>query len=265
MRVIDTHCHLAHGRLRQKLDDIFARAAEADVVGMICASGELTEARAALHIAQQHANVFMTVGMHPHDAKSFDDNAARQVDELARRDECVAVGEIGLDYHYDFSPRDDQRDAFARQLELAKAINKPIVIHCREALDDTLSLLAGADLGNQPVVFHSFTEGPDSVRRLLDVGALIGYSGIATFSRAADTRAGAALVPDDHILVETDAPYLSPEPVRRIKVNEPANVVHVSACLAGARGVSPEAFADQTTANAIRVFGLDLTDGPPYA
>ena len=258
MKLIDTHCHLAHGRLRRRLDEVLASAAEAGVVAMVCATGDVLEAKGALHLAQDHANVVMTVGVHPHDAKGFDDDTLRQVKELAQRDECVAVGEIGLDYHYDFSPRADQQASFAAQLEAAKQIGKPIVIHCREAMDDTLSILASADVEAIPVIFHSFTEGPHDARRVLDTGAMIGFSGIATFKKADNLRESVKLVPDDRILIETDSPYLTPEPVRKMKVNEPANVAHIAQRLAEVRGISVEAFAKLTTANAIRVFGLDM-------
>jgi TatD DNase family protein len=133
----------------------------------------------------------------------------------------------------------------------------PVVIHTREAFEDTLAVLAESGFDARRTVFHSFTGGPADVRRLLDLGAWISYSGIATFKRTGDIRAGAALVPPERILVETDAPFLAPEPVRNMKVNEPANVAHVAACLAAARGEPAEAFAGQTAANAERFFALD--------
>jgi len=257
MRLIDTHCHLVHGRLRQQTPAVLARAAEAGVVGCICATGDVTEARAAVGIADAHDNVWFTAGIHPHDARNVDQAAIDQVAQLAARDRCVALGEIGLDYHYDHSPRDAQREALAAQLELAKRMPKPIVIHTREAIDDTLAILAAADLGEQRVIFHSFTGSADDARRVLDTGAAISFSGIATFAKAGDIRQAAELVPDDRILIETDAPYLSPEPVRKMKTNEPANVRHVAAALAAVRKADPAAFAEQTTANAIGWFSLD--------
>jgi TatD DNase family protein len=257
MRLIDTHCHLAHGRLRQQTAEVLARAAEAGLVACICAAADLAETKAAIGLAEAHENVFHTAGIHPHDAKDANEAALAQIEQLAARDKCVAVGEIGLDYHYDFSPRDDQQRAFAAQLELAKRIGKPIVIHTREAFDDTLAILAEANVGDQTVIFHSFTDGAAAVRRLLDIGAVVSYSGIATFKTAGDLREGALLVPDDRILIETDAPFLSPEPVRKMKTNEPANVAHVAAGLATTRGVDAEAFAEQTTANTISIFSLD--------
>ncbi|MHC4563436.1 MAG: TatD family hydrolase [Planctomycetota bacterium] len=259
MKLIDTHCHLAHGRLRQNASDVIARAEAAGLVACICATGDLHEARTAAHIAEEYAAVTFTVGVHPHDAKDVDGEAIRQVAELAGHELCVAFGEIGLDYHYDHSPRDAQRTAFAAQLELAKGVGKPIVIHTREATDDTLAIVAEAALGDQPLVFHSFTGGPEEARRVLDTGATISYSGIATFNRADDIRQAVALTPDDRLLIETDSPYLSPEPVRNMRTNEPANVAHVAARLAKVRGLSAEAFAELTTQNAATLFQLDIS------
>ena len=259
MKLIDTHCHLAHGRLRQRVDEVLARAAEAGLVACICAAADVAETKAAVGLAESYAQVFHTAGMHPHDASDANDEALRQIEQLAARNKCVATGEIGLDYHYDFSPRPAQQAAFAAQLEIAKRIGKPIVIHTREAIDDTLAIMAEADLGDQTVIFHSFTDGPASTRRLLDIGATVSFSGIATFKKATELRESAKLCPDDRLLIETDAPYLSPEPVRKMKTNEPANVQHVATHLAAARGVSAEAFAEQTTANAVRLFSLDLS------
>jgi len=257
MRLIDTHCHLWHGRLKQRVDDVLSRAADAGVVHVICSSGTLAEARAACSLAGAHGNVSFTAGVHPHDAKDADDETVRQVGELAGREGCVAVGEIGLDYHYDFSPREAQRTALAAQLALADELDSPVVIHMREAVDDTLAIIRSSGIEGGRLVFHSFTEGPAVARTVLDLGATISYSGIATFNRADDIRQAVAMTPDDRILVETDSPYLSPEPVRKMKTNEPANVVHVARRLAAVRGASLEAFAEATTANAIAFFRLD--------
>ena len=257
MRLIDTHCHLSHGRLRRQVDDVLARAAEAGVVHVICATGTVAEAHAAAGLADAHADVTFTAGVHPHDATDVTDDSLRLVGQLARRDKCVAVGEIGLDYHYDHSPRDAQRAAFAAQLELAAGLDATVVIHMREAVEDTLAIVRESAVDGGRIVFHSFTGGPEVARAVLDMGATISYSGIATFARADDIRQAVAITPDDRILIETDSPYLSPEPVRKMKTNEPANVAHVAARLAAARGVAPEAFAELTTANAIATFGLD--------
>ena len=258
MRLIDTHCHLAHGRLGRGVAGVLDRAAEAGVLACVCAAGDVHEAGAALEIARRYPNVFCTAGVHPHAAKDFDAAAAAALEDLAAADRNVAVGEIGLDYHYDLSPRGVQREVFAAQLAIAGRAGKAVVVHTREAFDETLAILNEADLDGTRVVFHSFTEGPILLRRALDLGAMISFSGIATFKKAGKLRAAAAGVPDDRILIETDCPYLSPEPVRRQETNEPANVAHVAACLAAVRGVSAERFAETTTENAVRFFGLTV-------
>ena len=256
MELIDTHCHLCHGRLRQDAQTALQRARDAGVSVVICAASDLVESKAALGMARANQDVRCLAGVHPHDAKDVTDETLCQIADLAAMPENVAIGEIGLDYHYDFSPRECQREVFARQLELAHSLGKRIVIHTREALDDTLAILNDSGFDATAAVFHSVTEDADGVRRMLDTGAAVSFSGIVTFKKTAYLREAAGRVPDDRILIETDAPFLSPEPVRKMKTNEPANVVHVCRCLAEVRGTSPEAFAAQTTANARAFFSL---------
>jgi TatD DNase family protein len=255
--LIDTHCHLAHGRLRQDIDGALARAGRAGVTRIIAAASDLNETKAALAIAREHEGVYRLAGIHPHDARDAAPDALRQIGELAEKEKCVAVGEIGLDYHYDYSPREDQRQAFAAQLELARTLDLPVVVHTREAFDDTIAILRNSGVDGSRVVMHSFTGGPDEARTTLDFGAMLSFSGIVTFKKAADVQAAALLTPADKLLVETDAPFLSPEPVRKMKTNEPANVVHVARFLADLRGLQPDQLAEQTTANACRFFNID--------
>jgi len=255
--LIDTHCHLAHGRIRQQLDAVLDRARAAGVTRLICAAGTVHEARAALALARQHERMWCTAGLHPHDAKDASANYLAAIEDLAAAAENVAIGEIGLDYHYDFSPRDAQRRVFAEQLDLARRLGKRVVLHTREAFEDTMAILRESGVAGEWMVFHCCTEAEANVRAALDLGATISFSGIVTFQNAAYLREAAAIVPDARLLVETDAPYCSPEPVRRTKTNEPANVAHVAACLAAVRGTTPEQIAAQTTASAIRFFGLD--------
>jgi len=254
--LIDTHCHLTHGRLRSRLAEVLARAGDAGVTAMIAAASHVADSAAAAALADRHDAVYCTAGVHPHDAKDAAEGYLDALADLARRDRNVAIGEIGLDYHYDFSPRDAQRRVFVEQLALAARLGKPVVVHTREALDDTLAVLAESGFDARRAVFHSFSGPPAACERVLATGATVGFSGIATFKRADDVRRSAAIVPDDRLLVETDAPFLSPEPVRRMKVNEPANVAHVAARLARVRGVDPDALAERTSANARRFFGL---------
>lgn len=256
--LIDTHCHLTDGRLGQRLGTVLGRAREAGVAGCICAAASVPDSESAAELAAAHEGVFCMAGVHPHDAGAADDDYLDRLTELAGRPGNVAIGEIGLDYHYEFSPRRVQQDVFAAQLDLAARLGKPVVVHTREALPDTLAILGQCHARFERVVFHSFTGDRREAQRVLEPGCWVSYSGIVTFNKGDAVREGAAVVPDDRIMVETDAPYLSPEPVRKMKTNEPANVVHVARCLARARGAAPEDFAELTTANAVRFFALDI-------
>jgi len=258
MRLIDTHCHLCNGRLRVQSEAVLDRARSAGVVAFICASAHLDEAAAAVDLARRTADVFCTAGVHPHDAKDVAEDYLDVLERLAGEADNVAVGEIGLDYHYDYSPRAEQRRVFAEQLDLARRLGKRIIVHTREAFDDTMSILAEAGVAGANVVFHCCSEGPQNVARALDFGGTISFSGIVTFSGATDVRQAAAMVPDDRLLIETDSPFLSPEPVRKMKTNEPANVAHVAASLAALRGTTGDRLAELTTLNAVRLFGLDV-------
>lgn len=255
--LVDTHCHLTHGRLRAILAQVLESARSAGVRAMISCASDAADSAAAAAIAGQHDEVCFTAGIHPHAAKDASADGLSRIESLAGQAKCVAIGEIGLDYHYDFSPRDLQRQWLARQLELAIRLDKPVVIHTREAFDDTLAVLKESGIDGRRVVFHSFTEPADLARRALEMGAMISFSGIVTFKGSGLLQDSALIVPDDRLLVETDSPYLSPEPVRKIKTNQPAHVAHVANCLARIRGRSPDEIARVTTANAERFFCLE--------
>ena len=256
MELIDTHCHLAHRRLAGDIPAVLVRANEAGVAEIICAAGDLAEASASLRLARQNARLFALAGVQPHDAKAVPPDYLQELEQLAGAAENVAIGEIGLDYHYDFSPRPDQQRVFAEQLALATRLDKPVVIHMREAFDDTLAILRESSLDPAEVLFHSFTGEPQHAQELISLGAWISFSGIVTFKNSQNLRRSAQAVPADRLLIETDSPYLSPEPVRKMKRNEPANVAHVAAALAAIRGIPLQALAALTTANAKRFFSL---------
>ncbi len=259
MVLIDTHCHLTHSRLREQLQQVLDRARKAGVEVMICASADIAESSASLELAAEHVGIYATCGVHPHEAAKAIEQGESFIDALRpllAEPRCVALGEIGLDYHYDSSPRQQQRQAFEMQLGLASEISKPIVIHTREAFEDTLAIIASSGIDGRRFIFHSFTEGPAATQRVLEMGAAISFSGIVTFKNASDLQASARLVPGERLLVETDSPYLSPEPVRKMKTNEPANVAHVLRFLAHLRDQEPATLANQVLQNARRMFGL---------
>lgn len=256
---IDSHCHLQLeiGEARFSPDDAGAqveRAREAGVEWMVCVGTGLETSKQALELASSYDDVYATVGLHPHDATDLGD-AYDGLAALAGSDRCVAIGEAGFDLHYEHSPREEQEVAFRRQIQLAKAVDRPLMIHSRNAWDDTFRVL---DTEGVPArtIFHCFTGGPQEARLALDRGCYLSFSGIVSFKTAEDIRAAAALAPADRILVETDSPYLAPVP-HRGKPNEPAFVSIVGAALAAARGVDVGEVAEITRVNAARVFGVE--------
>jgi TatD DNase family protein len=248
-RWVDSHCHV-HGE--EDADALIARARDAGVGRLVCVGTDLPTSRQALDTAARHADVRASVGLHPHDASKLAVEW-EMLEELAATDACVGVGEAGFDLYYEHSPRAEQEVAFRAQIRLAGDLGKALVIHSREAWDDTFRVLSEEGVPER-TVFHCFTGGPDEARRALELDCYLSFSGIVTFKNAESLRDAARLVPDDRLLVETDAPYLTPEP-HRGRRNEPAYVPIVGAALAAARGVDPEVVAEQTRANATTVFG----------
>jgi TatD DNase family protein len=255
--MIDSHCHLADDVFESDLREVVGRAAEAGLTGALCilSAGDDAEARRAHTVIAQWPAVRFAVGVHPHQARICAEKPGH-ADALVREGVAsvpvVAVGEIGLDYHYDFSPPDVQRAVFVEQLATARALKLPVVIHTREADQDTFDLLSDAGQGVEGV-FHCFTGGIDRARRALDLGFHLSLAGIVTFPKATDLHQVAAFVPEDRLLVETDSPFLAPVPHRGTR-NEPAWVAHVVDALARIRGTSREAIVERTTRNFIGLF-----------
>ncbi|MDQ6728655.1 MAG: TatD family hydrolase [Actinomycetota bacterium] len=244
----DSHCHLQYEGIPAEALD---RAADAGVGRVICVGTDAPQSQAAIAVARAHpGRVWATVGLHPHDAKDGVDGIVGMLDEP----EVVGVGECGLDYHYDHSPRETQREAFAAQVALASAHDLALVIHTREAWDDTFAILRAEGVPAR-TVFHCFSGGPSEARLALDIGTTLSFSGIITFKTAGDLRAAAALAPLDSILVETDAPYLTPVPHRGTP-NQPSYVALVGAAVAEAKGLPVGEVERATWANTAAVFGL---------
>ena len=249
----DSHCHLADAAFADDLDAVVDRARAAGVERALCILDVTSEdeAQRTARVAGTWPAVRFAVGVHPHQAAPFADEAEAAVGAVRAALERVAgvcaIGEIGLDYHYDFAPRPAQMEVFRRQIALAREVGKPIVIHTREADDDTCAAIRAEGRGDVRGVFHCFTGDAAAARRALDLGFHVSFSGIATFRRADDIRAAAAIVPADRLLVETDAPYLAPVPFRGRR-NEPAWVARVVEVLAGVRGQTAADVADATSA-----------------
>ncbi len=246
----DSHCHVHDERIPGGTEEAVRAAVDAGVTTLISVGCDRATSLAAIEAADRHAEVYATVGLHPHDAVNGVDSIVDLLDTAG----IVAVGECGLDYYYDHSPREVQQRVFAEQIALANDRNLPLVIHTRDAWDDTFAVLGDVGVPAR-TVFHCFTGGPDEARRALDAGALLSFSGIVTFKGAPEVQAAARLCPLDRMLVETDSPYLAPMP-HRGKPNRPAWVPHVGQHIADLRDVAIEQVAVATTANARHVFAL---------
>jgi TatD DNase family protein len=257
--VIDSHCHLADQAFAADLDAVIARAGAAGLTHLLCilGAGDASEDAQARRVTALFPGARFAVGVHPHQAHECPEEgrasalvrAAFAVNPLVR-----AVGEIGLDYHYDFSPRDRQRAVFAEQVALARELGRPVIVHTRKADDDTIDVLRGEGRGDVTGVFHCFSGDAAMARRALDLGFLVSFAGIVTFPKAGSLRDAAALVPDDRLLAETDCPYLAPVPHRGAR-NEPAWVRHVVDALARARAAAAADVEARITANFLRLTG----------
>jgi TatD DNase family protein len=252
--VVDSHCHLADPDFTSDLEDVVgrARAAGLERALVVLAAGDEQEASQAARLEGLWPDVRFAIGVHPHTAHAFSSDPGRAADvvraQVARSPAVRAIGEIGLDYHYDFSPEDVQRDVFRSQLRLAGELRLPVVIHTREADDDTVALLREEGGGNLRGVLHCFTGGNELARAAVDLGFYISLAGIITFPKAHDLRETVRGIPRDRLLAETDSPFLAPVP-HRGKRNEPAHVVRVIATLAELHGVDVAEMAQQTTGN----------------
>jgi TatD DNase family protein len=229
--------------------------AVAGVKRMITIGTDLADAQRAVELCRRHENIRCAIGIHPHHSAQAADEDVAWLRAIQQAPVVVALGEMGLDYHYDFSPRDRQAEIFTAQLELAQELNRPIVIHNREATDDCLAIMK--NFPKVRAVFHCFTGSAAEARKILNQGYLLGFTGIVTYKKSDELREVATFTPADRILVETDSPYLSPEPVRKQKVNEPSLVMHTAQVVADLRGISLEELDRITTENVSRHFGWE--------
>jgi TatD DNase family protein len=255
MNLIDTHCHLTFEQFGD-IEAVIQKSHDAGVTGWITVGTDLNDSRRAIKLAVRFKNMFATVAIHPHEAKLADLQAMAELKKLAQNKKVVAIGETGLDYHYDFSTPQQQRDSFGRHLKLAAELNLPVIIHSREAFDDTLKVLDEFGEGLMGVAFHCFSGSAEQAKIVLDKGYFISFTGVVTFKNAEKTRKAAMAVPTEKLMIETDAPYMSPEPMRRQKVNEPAFLVHTAKFLAELKGIELADFAGAVTTTTRQFFGL---------
>ncbi len=255
MLLIDTHAHLDSSRFNKDRAEVIKNARDTGVSYIVNIGADLRSSRYSVKLAREYPFIFATVGIHPHDAISLDANVLAELEKLAGEEKVVAIGEIGLDYYYDHSPRDIQRAAFIDQLVLAKKLNLPIVVHSREAEEDTISILKEHYRQGGTGILHCFSGSLKMAREALELGFYLAFGGIVTFKNAGGLLEVLEELPLDRILLETDCPYLSPVPYRG-KRNEPAYLPYVAEKIGEIKGVSLEEVAEITTANAIRVYNL---------
>ncbi len=262
MALIDTHAHLTFPELYSQIEAVMDRCTAQGVSQVITVGTDVADAQCALTVARQFpGRVFVAAGFHPHEAAKVSPSCFDTMNSLWECVEVVALGEMGLDYHYDFAPKDIQRKVLAAQLKQAGQLNKPLVIHSREAIDDTIALLEDHGFKDKPVVFHCFTGSTNEAAKLAERGWRISFTGVVTFKKSIELQEIARSCPANQLMVETDSPYLSPVPVRSHRPNEPAFVAHTARFMAKLRGVSETAIAELTTRNARQFFDLPDPNG----
>lgn len=256
MGLIDSHAHLTFEPLRDRVGDVLDRATAAGVDRVISIATDLDDAERVLELARSDDRVAGAMGIHPHEAEKAAEEGWGRYERLMGDPAFVAIGEMGLDHHYDFADHRVQRTVFERQLALASGGDRPIIIHCREAHADAVAMLKAAEFGGRKVVFHCFTGTAAEAAEIAENGWRISFTGVVTFKNAGALHKIAADYPIDQLMVETDSPYLSPVPVRHVRPNEPAHVVHTARFIAELRGVSYEEIVTHTSANTRAFFGL---------
>jgi TatD DNase family protein len=252
--LIDSHCHLEYKGLVEDQAGVLARAREAGIGGFLSISTRQREWAQVVATAERESDVWASVGIHPHEADGHADMGEAALLEAAAHPRVIAIGETGLDYYYDHSQRETQKALFRRHISVSRVTGLPMIVHTRDAEDDTLAILAEEmEQGTYPALIHCFTASADFAREVLALGLTISISGIVTFKNAKDLQTIAAEIPEDRLLVETDAPFLAPVP-HRGRVCEPAFTADTARFVADLRGTSPEALAETTTRNFFKLF-----------
>jgi TatD DNase family protein len=256
MELIDTHCHLTFDDLSGDIDAVIERSIAASVTGWVTVGTDPQQNQKAVELAERYENMYAAVAIHPHDAKTVTSDTIAELKRLAKNQKVVAIGETGLDYHYNHSLHEDQRRVFAQHLEIAAELDLPVIIHCRKAFDETIRILDDCAGDVKKVVFHCFSGSAEQAKVVLDKGFYISFTGVVTFKNAEKTRGAAGVVPLDRLMLETDCPYMSPEPVRKQKVNEPALMIHTARYLAELKQMDLADFAQKVTATTKTFFRL---------
>lgn len=250
--IFESHAHLLAQQFDSDRDEVIKRAYENGVRAVLNVSDDLTVSKAAIEFAKNYSNIFSSVGIHPHNGKNFAYADLAVLSDLASDSKTLAIGEIGLDYYYDFCPRDIQRDIFIKQLELAIQLDMPVIIHNREAHKDTIDILESFE-GKIRGVIHSYSGSAESAEILLDMGLYISFTGVITFKNARKTIEALEVVPLDRLLIETDSPYLTPDPFRG-KRNEPKNLIYIAKKMAEVKQVSYDSLVETLWDNSFNLF-----------
>lgn len=262
MPLIDTHTHLATSTYTDILPQTLEKSRQAGVTQWITIGTDLQDSQAGITLCGQIDDMFCSVGIHPHEAAKQPNDYIAQLTRLATQPKVCAIGEIGLDYHYNFSEPEIQKRIFSEQLEIARTTKLPIVIHCREAIPDCLAILKEWNQPDARVVFHCFSSDKNEAKIILDQGYWLSFTGTITFKNTLENQQAAQYVPLDKVMLETDCPYLSPAPMRKIKPNEPALLVHTAQKLADLQNKTIEEITEITTNNSRRFFNLEKHSPP---
>ena len=253
MRLIDTHAHLDFDDYDQDREEVFNRARKIGVEKIVNIGADLEGSRRAVELAEKYDHVYASVGIHPHEADTVNEESLAEIKALAASPKVKAIGECGLDFYYDNSPREIQKDAFKKQLDLALELQLPVVVHSREAAAETLEILDTAGDFAEKLIFHCYAYGPEEIEEIIRRDYYVAFGGLVTFNSAQPIRDALKKMPLDRILLETDAPYLTPAP-HRGKRNEPAYLEHIVKKAAAVRGISAEKMGEITTENAERIY-----------
>ncbi len=253
MKLFDTHCHLTDEKFTEDFDKVLQRMKDTGIELAVVIDDASREEYNAFRLAEQYDFLYAAVGLHPHDASKWSGDIENRIRQAMKHEKCVALGEIGLDYHYDLSPRDAQREVFRRQLELACELDKPAILHIREAHEDAYEILSSVKLPR--CVMHCYGGTREQAERYLDMGMMISFSGSLTFKNTPELKETCTAMPLDRLMIETDSPYMAPIPMRGRR-NEPAFVAYTAAKAAELKGISPDALAEAAFENGKRFFGI---------
>ncbi len=256
MELIDTHCHLTFDDLAGDIEAVLQRSKAAGVTGWITVGTDPQHNQKAVELADKFENMYAAIGIHPHDADTVTASTLNQLKELAQNVKVVAIGETGLDFHYNFSKQPAQRRAFVQQLKIAAEFNLPVIIHSRDSFDETMDILKQFGSGLRKIVFHCFSGSPGQAKLILEKGFYISLTGVVTFKNAKLTQEVAKITPTDRLMLETDCPYMSPEPMRKQKINEPALLLHTAKFVAELKEMDLPDFATAITTTSKIFFNL---------